>query len=527
MARIEISKRLVLINSASSAVTTVLNLSVLVWLQQYLLKRISAEEYSLVPLMAAIMAFAPLLSTVLTSGLGRFVTVAYARGDDDEVTRICSTMLPVLAAGGIAFLAVGWTCAWHVDHLIRIDPSRLWDSRIMMALLVFSAALQLPAAAYGSGFMVRQRLLLQDLIGVGCQLFRLLVLFSLLFGVSTRVLWLIVASVSSDLVGLAISVPISLHLVPSQRFRWNAIRWSLAREITNYGGWNLVNQIAQTARMAMDPIILNRFASALDVATFNVAGIVPRQLPLLVGPLSRPFIPLLAALHGTGDFTRLRNTYLRTARYNAWVLLTVAVPAIVFNKELMLLYLGGRYQGAGAVMAVLLVVPILNAFNALGPAAIGAAGNVKGFALRQIIVHSVNLLLTILFVAQLRMGAFGSAVATLLATLGLDTVLTWRFSWRTTHTPASAWLREVLLPTVLPALPSILICLSVKFVFGITTWKGLFVVSAVSGILNLLLIAIFGLRDQDRIDLARVAGRLPGPAKALAHRLGTIGGTGR
>jgi O-antigen/teichoic acid export membrane protein len=203
------------------------------------------------------------------------------------------------------------------------------------------------------------------------------------------------------------------------------------------------------------------------------------------------------------------------------------VPAIVFNKELMLLYLGGRYQGAGAVMAVLLVVPILNAFNALGPAAIGAAGNVKGFALRQIIVHSVNLLLTILFVAQLRMGAFGSAVATLLATLGLDTVLTWRFSWRTTHTPASAWLREVLLPTVLPALPSILICLSVKFVFGITTWKGLFVVSAVSGILNLLLIAIFGLRDQDRIDLARVAGRLPGPAKALAHRLGTIGGTGR
>ena len=52
--------------------------------------------------------------------------------------------------------------------------------------------------------MVRQKLLLQDLIGVGCQLFRLLVLFSLLFGVSTRVLWLIVASVSSDLVGLAV-----------------------------------------------------------------------------------------------------------------------------------------------------------------------------------------------------------------------------------------------------------------------------------------------------------------------------------
>lgn len=522
MARVEINKRRVLVNSASSALTTVLNLSVLVWLQQYLLKRISAEEYSLVPLMAAIMAFAPLLSTVLTGGLGLFVTTAYAKGEDDEVTSICSTMLPVLAAGGIAFLAVGWTCAWYIDHLIRIDPLRLWDSRIMMALLVFSAALQLPAAAFSSGFIVRQKLMLQDLLGVSCQLLRLLVLFSLLFGVSTRVLWVVVASVASDLVYLAISVPISVRLIPAQRFCWNAIRWPLARRITNYGGWTLVNQLAQTARMAMDPLILNRFTSALDVATFNVAGMVPRQLPLLVGPLYRPFIPILAALYATEDSTRLRNTYLRTARYNAWVLLAVGIPAIVFNHELIFLYLGGKYQGAGAVMAVLLVVPILNAFNAMGPAALAAAGEMKKFALRQIIVHSMNLLLTVLFVAQLRMGAFGSAAATLLATLTLDTALTWRLSWHVTHTPASAWVREVLFPTVGPALPSICMCLSVKYLLGITTWIGLFAVSAASGILNIILIACFGLRNQDRTDIAKIAERLPGPAKALARRLGTL-----
>jgi O-antigen/teichoic acid export membrane protein len=524
VARVEISKRLVLVNSASSAVTTVLNLSVLVWLQQYLLKRISAEEYSLVPLMAAIMAFGPLLSMVLTGGLGRFVTVAYARGDDDEVTRICSTMLPILAAGGMAFLAVGWTCAWYIDHLIRIDPGRLWDSRVMMGLLVFSAALQLPAAAFGSGFIVRQKLVLQDLVSMSCQLLRFLVLFSLLFGVSTRVLWVIVASVTSDLANLAVTIPVSIRLLPAQRFRWNAIRWSLAREIIKYGGWTLANQIAQTARMAMDPLILNRFASAFDVATFNVAGIVPRQLPLLVGPLSRPFIPLLAAMHATGDYTRLRNTYLRTARYHAWVLLAVATPAIIFNKELMLLYLGGKYQGAGTVMAVLLVVPILNAFNAMGPAALAAVGVMRGLASRQLIVHSANLLLTVFFVAQLGKGAFGSAAATLLATLAFDTTLTWRLSWRTTHTSGSAWVREVLLPTLVPALPSILICLSVKYLFGIKTWIGLFAVSAVSAALNLVLIAAFGLRNQDRIDIARIADRLPGPAKNLAHRLGTVRG---
>lgn len=44
MPGIEINKRIVLINSVSSAVSLVLNLSVLVWLQQYLLKRISLKN---------------------------------------------------------------------------------------------------------------------------------------------------------------------------------------------------------------------------------------------------------------------------------------------------------------------------------------------------------------------------------------------------------------------------------------------------------------------------------------------------
>ena len=94
MPGIEINKRIVLINSASSAGLLVPNLSVLVWLQQYLLKPFSAEEYSLIPIIAAVMAFTPLLTMVLTSGLGRYTTVAYAKNDTAEVTRICSTMFP-------------------------------------------------------------------------------------------------------------------------------------------------------------------------------------------------------------------------------------------------------------------------------------------------------------------------------------------------------------------------------------------------------------------------------------------------
>jgi len=75
--RVELSKRLVLINSASSLLTRMLSISVLIWLQQYLLMRIKPEEYSLLPVLYSVMMFAPLITTILTGGLGRYIVEAY------------------------------------------------------------------------------------------------------------------------------------------------------------------------------------------------------------------------------------------------------------------------------------------------------------------------------------------------------------------------------------------------------------------------------------------------------------------
>lgn len=51
--RVEISKRLVLINSGSSVLAHLVNISILLWLHQYLLRRISPEEYSLYPVIVS------------------------------------------------------------------------------------------------------------------------------------------------------------------------------------------------------------------------------------------------------------------------------------------------------------------------------------------------------------------------------------------------------------------------------------------------------------------------------------------
>ncbi len=171
--RIEISKRLVLLNTASAVVARTIYLSVILWLHQYLLRRIDPGEYQLLPLLTSIIILLPLFTSMLTSGIGRFVLAAYVKGDDRGVTQIVSTMLPLLMAAGGIILAGGGVLAWYVDKVLSVPFAQLWDARLMTALLVFSAAIKPPLAAYGVGFYVQQKFVLYNLIGVGSEMLRL------------------------------------------------------------------------------------------------------------------------------------------------------------------------------------------------------------------------------------------------------------------------------------------------------------------------------------------------------------------
>ena len=55
--KVVISKKLVLVNAFSGVAARVINIGILLWLYQYLLKKISVEEYSLYPVLMSSIVF--------------------------------------------------------------------------------------------------------------------------------------------------------------------------------------------------------------------------------------------------------------------------------------------------------------------------------------------------------------------------------------------------------------------------------------------------------------------------------------
>jgi len=135
--RVLISKKLVIVNSASSLVTRLLSVTVLIWVQQYLLKRISVEEYSLIPVIYSLMIVVGIFSWILTSGIRRYVLEAYANNKDERITQIVSSILPVLCFVSFFLIVVGGVIAWKIDKILQIDPEYVDDAQIMFILIIY------------------------------------------------------------------------------------------------------------------------------------------------------------------------------------------------------------------------------------------------------------------------------------------------------------------------------------------------------------------------------------------------------
>ena len=500
----EISKRLVFINSASAVATRVLSLTVLLWLQQYLLDRISPEEYSLYPVIMSVMMFAPLGSTILTSGLARYIVEAYACGDDRKVTGIVTSMFPYLLLGGVILLGAGLVFSWNIDHILTITPDRIWDARIMMGLLIFFAALRLVFAPFGVGLYVRQKFVLFNLIQLGTEILRIVFLFLLLFGVSTRVLWVVVAAVVSSLFNLITITVVSRRLIPTLRLDWSTFERKAAKDVISFGSWNFLGRVAHAINTSAAPIILNKLATALDVTCFHLGAMFYRQVFQGWSLVSNPLQPALTAMHSIGSPERLKEAYLRGNRYGLWLVMFPTVPLLVFRKEFIMAYVGSEFIQAATVVGLLLACLPFTFVNVMMWKVAEAKAEMRAVAWRSLTNQVLNLSLTLYLVGRLGMGATGAALSSLIIAAVANPVLNYPIGLKLVGVSFKRWAKETVWLGIAPGMGSAVICLGLRMFFQPTAWASLGAFTALACGVYAFILAFYCFGDYEQEGLRKL-----------------------
>lgn len=508
LTRVEISKKLVFINSSCSLIALALNMTVLVWMQQYLLKRISPEEYSLLPVLYSIMMFIPLFTIILTSSLGRYITEAYAVNDNARVTCIVSTMFPILLGAGCIVAIVGGVLTYYLAQVLTIAPEYLREAKMMFFILMLSLSLKLFMAPFLVGLATRQKFILINFITTGGQFLRIALLFILLTTVSVKVLWVIVATVSAAVLTDFFILFFSLQAIPSLRFRFDAINMTVAKELLSYGGWSTVSGFAMTIRSSADAIILNKLSTSLEV-TYYYLGSLPFILINRVSSTAiYPLNPTLISMYATQQPERLSRAFLKGGRYALWFTLFISVPLMVYNHEIISLYVGSKFQQAGVVMLViLLVLPVSEGIKMLYPLA-EASANIRTLSIYTLVISLFNLCLTLYLVGVLKMGALGSALGTAISIGLLYPVLLFPLSMKISNIKFNLWIKKTLLPGIRPAIAALIVLLTLKSIVSLDSWFKILGCISAGSLVYLSVLCLSCLQSDDRQDLEKVLTKL-------------------
>jgi O-antigen/teichoic acid export membrane protein len=501
MEHISTSKRLVLVNALSQIVTRVLNLSVLVWLQQYLLKRISPEEYSLFPVIMSAIFFMPLLTSFMNVGLTRHVTEAYAKGDNDQVTTFVSSMFPFILGVGLLMMLLGIGFSWNVDQFLNIPDGRGDEATLMMLLLVVTLGVDFILFPFRIGFNLKQRFVILNIMRLGREFLRMLILLILLFSVSTSVVWVVLATAISTILSVLVEVWVSMRLVPALTFRLSMVRLREVIEPLTFGWWSLVSQAAQQIKRSSDPIILNLFSTPLEVTCFFVGSLVGNNLFSMIHLFLIPLQPQLIALYVSGNQQKLRNAYYRINKYMMWATVLAVAPLIIFRNEVVVLYIGAEYIKAATVLMLLLLPLPLYVANVMLMRIAPAINQVRATTSRELLSECLNMGLTIYLVAALHMGAFGSALATCLVGIITQLVLFIPLSVRMLDIDVKQWLAQTFLPGLMPGLVASVVWVVLERYYSPQTWMSLAVCALGGVVVYCVFLFFFGLKAFERLEL--------------------------
>jgi len=484
-------RKVVLFNGASSLVTILLRISVLVWVNQHLIRRISPEEYGIFPLVSSLVVFGDFFKNIFTGGLGRYIVAEDARGNSEGVTRVVSSMFPFLIGAALLMGLVGWVAIWRMDLLLDLAPSQVGDARLMFGMLIGMLVVGMIAGPFTIGPYVRQRFVLINGVGLAEEALRMAILLSLLLGVSTRVLWLVIAAVAAGLVRTVVLWVLTRRMLPAVALKWRLASLGVARRMMEFGAWTSVQGLTNLMSNTVPFLLLNRFGSAMDVSSFHLGRLPDVQFRRLALAAITPVQPALTCTFATAGEGAMEESYIRGGRYHLWLTLIGIAPFLVFAKPIATLYAGEGYEGVGLVMlATLGCYPAIWA-SAMFYRVAHAIGRVRNYYVCDVFVQVAALLAMFLAVAWFGLGAAGAAMAMSLTLITMHFVLIWPMGLRLVGGSWSRFVRGTLLPGLAPFGVALGLCHALAWVWDVNDW---WLLGGVAGVAVIgYLATVFGL----------------------------------
>lgn len=398
-------------NLLANLVYFVLSAGLQLWYTRYLVHHLGPETYGLIPLAVTVTNCLSIFTVALSGSVGRFLTIALARGDVASANRSFNTSLMASLVAGTALLPVVAVGAWFSPCLLAVPAGQESGTRWLLLAAGIAFALNAVGSNFACCTFCKNRLDVQRTVELAGLLMQLGVVVAL-FSARSPELWQVAAGLLAMALVRQAGYQIAWRkLTPELSIRPSAFDRGQLRAILGMGGWLTVDSAGAVLLLQLDLLVVNVVVGA-DAAGYYAPGLQwVTLLTTISGMLGSAIAPTLMARHAQGDLASLTRITTLAVRLMG---LAMAVPIGLLcglARPVLTVWLGADYAPHWPLFVALILPLAANAPVRPLSSVNQASGHVMWPALMLLATGVLALGLAVVFAGPLGLGALGVAVA--------------------------------------------------------------------------------------------------------------------
>jgi O-antigen/teichoic acid export membrane protein len=309
----------------------------------FTIRLLGPARYGLWGLMSSALSYLGLADFGMGSASMRFAGEAYGRGDaDGESAAVWTTTVFTATATTIVAVLAGVFAQPLLHSLLHLRGSLLSTGAVALRLIAAACVLGAVAGTIKTPLLVRRRWAAYTVIASGTSIAQVLLVPVALEFVGDSVATAALVAAACALVQLGGMAWFAFKYQPAL---WRVrVTMPVTRMVVTFGGVLTIGLAANLVLITAERFVLGHYRSITVVAYYAVAARLAALLTLIPTAVVQPIFPVLATLHGEGDFDAERRLY-RQALQGMYLVLTPSLVLLAFLAHPFLTVWAGRIYG--------------------------------------------------------------------------------------------------------------------------------------------------------------------------------------
>lgn len=353
------SQRQMAVNIIASVVSFAVTMGINFFLTPYLVQQLGTEAYGFIGLANNFVQYATILTAALNSMSGRFISIAYHRGERDKASALFSSVLAadLIIAGAMLLLGAG-VVAW-IDVLLNIPAELVRTVKITFSLTFLAYIISIITAVFTTAAYVKNRIDINSIRDIAAHLLKAALIVLLFLCFPARLYFVALATVGSNLFLLAANVTVKKRILPEIKVSFRKFELPLVGTLITAGTWMSLAQLSNTLISGLDLLVCNLSIGAAMMGLMSIAKTIPSSIAILINTIANVFAPQYTILYAKGDIPGLVQEVKLTSRLQS-LLLTVPIAGfIVFGEVFYCLWQPDKTPEEQGVICVISILSCL------------------------------------------------------------------------------------------------------------------------------------------------------------------------